>query len=351
MGAGAAAVRRRAALGLGAVVAAKLSALLLPLLALWLVLALLFGAPGPEPGVGSLRYGASAFALRDIPPSYLDHYQAAADSHGIDWAVLAAIGKIESDHGRLRAPGVRAGVNSYGCCGGPMQFWIAPPHPNTWDAYGVDGDGDGTKNPHDPADAIPAAANYLRASGAPDDYRAAIFAYNHAHWYVDDVLAMADRYRGQLRGLELATIPGARATLDEHGLARAPADAPAAVRRMIAAGNELGDRPYLYGGGHPNFLSAWGLDCSSSTSYLLHAGGLLGTTALVSGQLAHWGEPGPGRWVTIYANAGHVYTEIAGLRNDTGRYDTGPNAGEAGPRWRLGPRPAAGFTIRHPPGL
>lgn len=308
-------------------------------------LAVLFGAPGPEPGVGTVRYGASAHALRDIPAAYLAEYQAAAERHRLDWAVLAAIGKVETDHGRLNAPGVRSGENAAGA-GGPMQFLAA-----TWAAYGGDGDGDDVRDRYDPADAIPAAARYLSASGAPEDYPRAIFAYNHAQWYVDRVLEQADRYRGDFRGVDTTAVAGDLAQLDAGGLAHPPADAPAAVRRMIAAGNEIGDRPYLYGGGHPDFLAAWELDCSSSTSYLLHVGGLLGPSALVSGDLAHWGEPGPGRWVTIYANGDHVFTEIAGLRNDTGRYDTGPNAAEAGPRWRLGRRPQANFAIRHPPGL
>lgn len=333
------------ALGLG------LGALLLPFVAVLLALGALLGAPGPEPGAGALRYGASAFALRDIPPRYLLLYQDAAQQYDIDWAVLAGIGKIETDHGRSNLPGVKSGVNTYGCCGGPMQLFIAPPHPNTWDGFGVDGNSDGVRDAHDPADAIPAAAHYLVALGAPD-YRRAVFGYNHAGWYVDEVLAMADRYRGPLLDqASAAPVAGARAQLGANGVARAPRSAPDAVKRMIAAGNRIGDLPYVYGGGHPAFLHAWGLDCSSSTSYILHAGGIFGTSAYVSGDFMTWGEPGPGRWVTIYAHRGHVWTRIAGLRNDTGRYDTGPNGSESGPRWRLGPRPEEGFVLRHPGGL
>lgn len=339
--------RPRHAIALGG-----LAALLAPFAAVLLALGALLGAPGPEPGAGALRYGVSAFALRDIPPRYLRLYQDAASDSGLDWAVLAAIGKIETNHGRLQAPGVLTGVNSYGCCGGPMQFWIAPPHPNTWDGYGVDGNSDGRRDPHDPTDAIPAAARYLKALGAPDDYRRAIFGYNHATWYVDDVMTMAGRYRGPLLDQAVAApVNGAHATVDSNGIAHAPRSAPDAVKRMIAAGNRIGDRPYVYGGGHPDFLHAWGLDCSSSTSYILHAGGVFGTSAYVSGNFMTWGKPGPGRWVTIYAHGGHVWTRIAGLRNDTGRYDAGPNGAESGPRFRLGPRPEAGFVIRHPPGL
>lgn len=118
-------------------------------------------------------------------------YQAAAQTcPGLSWTVLAAIGKIESDHGRSTAPGVHSGENFAGA-GGPMQFLAG-----TWAAYGVDGDGDGVANRYDPADAVYGAANYLCGSGAgnPGSLRRAIFAYNHADWYVNEVLALAARY-------------------------------------------------------------------------------------------------------------------------------------------------------------
>lgn len=139
---------------------------------------------------------ASQAAVADIPAHYLRLYQQAGTQFGLDWSIIAAIGKVETDHGRLDAPGVTSGQNAHGCCAGPMQF-----HNNygrgggTWGAYAVDGNADGKLNIYDPQDAIPAAARYLRASGAPGDYRRAIFAYNHASWYVDDVLATAQRYR------------------------------------------------------------------------------------------------------------------------------------------------------------
>ncbi len=94
-----------------------------------------------------------------------------------------------------------------------MQFSVVG-SPSTWDSYGVDGNNDGRKSPYDPADAIPAAARYLRASGAPADYRRAIFAYNHADWYVADVLAQAETYRGASTGAS-TTSPAERATVDE----------------------------------------------------------------------------------------------------------------------------------------
>ena len=113
-------------------------------------------------------------------------------------APLAGIGAVETNHGRSTAAGVRSGVNTFGCCAGPMQFSIIGT-PSTWERYGVDGNHDGRLSPYEPADAIPAAARYLRAGGAPADYRAALFAYNHADWYVAEVLAKAATFRGAAR--------------------------------------------------------------------------------------------------------------------------------------------------------
>ncbi len=130
-------------------------------------------------------------ALADIPAELLPIYQEAAETTcGMRWAVLAAIGRVETDHGRSTLPGVASGENFAGA-GGPMQF-LAP----TWAAYGVDGDGDGDEDRHDRLDAIWGAANYLCASGAGDPARLrdAIWAYNHADWYVDKVLEQAAAY-------------------------------------------------------------------------------------------------------------------------------------------------------------
>jgi hypothetical protein len=103
--------------------------------------------------------------------------------------VLAGIGKVESDHGRSSAPGVRSGVNSLGCCAGPMQFNVRNGPPSTWNRYG-------RGNVYDPRDAIPAAARLLCANGARGgrDVRGAVYAYNHSWAYVDQVLALASSY-------------------------------------------------------------------------------------------------------------------------------------------------------------
>ncbi|HEV3400725.1 MAG TPA: lytic transglycosylase domain-containing protein, partial [Acidimicrobiales bacterium] len=144
----------------------------------------------------------SRFALSDIPADYLARYQQAATTcPGLSWTVLAAIGSIESAHGRSSAPGVREGANFAGAMG-PMQF-LGP----TWAAYGVDGNKDGKRDVYLPDDAVHGAANYLCASGAGDPARLpdAIWAYNHADWYVDQVLVLALRYgAGGLELLEAA---------------------------------------------------------------------------------------------------------------------------------------------------
>jgi hypothetical protein len=127
---------------------------------------------------------------------------------------------------------------------------------------------------------------------------------------------------------------------------------------MVAAGNRLFNASYLYGGGHGPSLDTLqpAYDCSSAVSFVLHWGGVLGASALDSTGLAGYGLPGPGQYVSIYANAGHAFMFVGGLRFDTvydAAYDTGPNSGKPGPRWRSYPTvPSwASWTVRHPPGL
>jgi Transglycosylase SLT domain len=100
----------------------------------------------------------------------------------VPWQILAAIGSIETDHGRSRAPGVHLGVNSFGCCAGPMQFNLGDGPPSTWGRYGIDGNRDGKTDVYDPADAIASAANYLRAllRDADGDLSRAVLGYNHS---------------------------------------------------------------------------------------------------------------------------------------------------------------------------
>ena len=138
------------------------------------------------------------------------------------------------------------------------------------------------------------------------------------------------------------------ATVTAAGMATVPASAPSRVAAIIAGANAVARKPYVYGGGHGRLAgetfvdSAY--DCSGSVSFALAAAGFI-DSPMDSSALARFGKPGPGRWVTIYANAGHAFMTVAGLRFDTSGRDAG------GSRWQAGTRPVAGFTVRHPRGL
>jgi peptidoglycan DL-endopeptidase CwlO len=143
-------------------------------------------APANEPASGQPK--PSRAAVADIPTGYLRLYRSAGARYRISWAVLAAIGKVESDHGRTRLPGVRSGSNWAGACG-PMQLGCVPGSKagNSWARYGHG-------QPHNPAQAIPAAARYLVDHGAHNNLDRAIYAYNHSRSYVARVKQLAHRY-------------------------------------------------------------------------------------------------------------------------------------------------------------
>ncbi len=126
------------------------------------------------------------------------------------------------------------------------------------------------------------------------------------------------------------------------GAAQAPAGAPAAVGLVIAAANAIAGLPYLYGGGHAGFKDT-AYDCSGSVSYALAAAGLV-SSPMASGPFMSWGEAGPGKWITTYANSGHMFMVVAGWRFDTSNL-------RGGTRWSRQMRPTGGFVARHPPGL
>jgi hypothetical protein len=295
--------------------------------------------------------------------------------------LLMAVHEDESNFSLSTQPGVRSGINFAGCCAGPMQFSVTGtafgglggtwatyryayrkaklgrpasyrlrferPHPNVYDSY----------------DSIYAAAAYFRALGAGPalDQRtfqaltrykgvppASIPYARHDYERAQELQELA-RIRA-LPGGPVPITPGPRARLLPNRLAAAPAAAPAAVRGMVAAANEISDRPYLLRH-YPTHIGNPTYDCSSSGSHVLWGGGRFGTAPWTSGQFITYGKPGPGRWVTVFAHSGHMFLIVAGLRFDTARYDSGPNAAESGPRWRQGPRPMAGFAVRHPRGL
>jgi cell wall-associated NlpC family hydrolase len=152
-----------------------------------------------------------------------------------------------------------------------------------------------------------------------------------------------ERAAAQTQRRELTPVAGGE-SVGGNGTIPIPSGVPEVVQRVIAGGNAIADFPYIWGGGHASFV-ANGYDCSGSVSYALAAGGLL-SAPLVSGDLATWGEPGPGRWITIYANAGHTFMDVDGMWFDT--------AGRSGPyasRWLVATPPLEGYAVRHPPGL
>jgi len=199
-------------------------------------------------------------ALADIPPAYLLLYQQAATAcPGLDWTVLAAVGKIESDHGRSNLPGVKAGSNAFGA-GGPMQQLQS-----TWDAiiarHPIPAGGTTPPSRYNPHDAIWAAAFYLCDSGADrGQLRAAIFAYNHANWYVDQVLAQAARYAappapagpaGPQPPPQAATVPDPSGTGGQVTPRTAAVYQAAKAAGLIRTASCFGQRPELPTSDHP----------------------------------------------------------------------------------------------------
>jgi hypothetical protein len=244
----------------------------LPISAIALVVAMLLAAVTalagamPQPG----QELPSARAVADIPPPMLELYRRAATTcPGLPWTVLAAIGKVESDHGRSRLPGVDSGENHAGA-GGPMQFLAG-----TWAAYGVDANGDGVANRYDPVDAVFGAARYLCASGAgsPAGLYRAIFAYNHSDAYVRRVLALAAAYAGPAPSEE-ATAAGllANPRLTLSGPARTDLSRGLVDPRLVATLAALLTRHTLtvtgFKTGHPvNVVTDTGLSAEVSNHY------------------------------------------------------------------------------------
>jgi hypothetical protein len=225
---------KRAALG------AVCAVLLLPILAI-------AAATGALSGMSAT---AATGPVSDIPASRLGLYQAAGARYGLPWELLAAIGKVECDHGRNPHPScTRHGAENYAGAGGPMQFLAS-----TWAAYGLDADRDGRADRWSPADAIYTAARYLRANGAPDDLQRAIYTYNHSGAYVDQVVALMQQYRR-----EAATSPSARGV--SPSIESAAHGDRAGLTQAVLSDPRLGLRPEAIvdiRGGHvdPRLLAA-----------------------------------------------------------------------------------------------
>lgn len=147
----------------------------------------------------------------------------------------------------------------------------------------------------------------------------------------------------QNRQRTLTPVPGGE-SIGGNGKIPIPAAVPEVVQKVIAGANEIADFPYVYGGGHASFIDD-SYDCSGSVSYALAAGGLLSAPE-TSGELESWGVPGPGRYITVYANAGHTYMYVDGML-----YDTAGRSGVYASRWQVLPTDNSGYVVRHWPGL
>ena len=231
------------------------------------------GILGPAAAACQAQPAASTAAAA-IPAAYLADYQKAGAEYGIPWTVLAGIGEVESGQGRSGAPGVHSGENAAGAAG-PMQFGIGGLAGNTWGGapvhpasehtggYGTDGDHDGIVNVYDPGDAIPSAAAFLKASGAPGNLQAAIFAWNHSDGYVTDVLDQAARYAaGGTQVLAAQESP----VCEQAGLGPKPAGA---AGKVIAYAEAQTGKPYLWGATGPDAF-----DCSGLTMMAYRAAGI-----------------------------------------------------------------------------
>lgn len=258
----------------------------------------LTAANGTASGCATTDQPVASKTVDDIPATYLRLYRSAGNAYGIPWTVLAAIGHIETHHGRDQRAS-SAGAR------GPMQFM-----PGTWATYGLDGDADGRAGITDPADAIPAAARYLKASGAPAHLREAIYAYNHSWTYVANVIASARRY---------AAARPVEAT-DDTGCGYAgPVQAPTVIAAQVVAyaRAQLG-KPYIFGGAGPA-----GYDCSGLTMMAYRAAGIaiprLSDAQYWFGAKVPPGQEAPGDLVFFDYKPGHSGPGHVGIVYDVPR--------------------------------
>jgi hypothetical protein len=342
-------LRRRAARKVVAKVgAAKLAVIGAAALAAFLIflvlIAALAGASSSTTSEGAMVCTTSG-GSESPPPKLVPIYSAAAAKYELGPrgpGILAAINYVESDFGRSPLPGVAPGTQNYAGAEGPMQFLQS-----SWEAYGVDGNGDGVKDVYDATDAIFAAAHLLHVDGAPGDWYGAIFDYNHADWYVRKVERIAGKFGAVECTSELGSLP----------------EAPVGRLIYVARWIQSQKIPYCWGGGHgvkpgPSGGSycwnsageqvfgstAKGLDCSGAVRWLLVLAGYPDPGALVSGQFATAYPSGPGAEVTIWSNAEHVFIEIDGSDWGTSSSNFAHGPGFAD-------HTTAGFVASHPAGL
>ncbi|MGH2895358.1 MAG: lytic murein transglycosylase [Solirubrobacteraceae bacterium] len=239
------------------------------------------------------------------PPSFLiPIYMEAGHKYGVPWEVLAAINAIETDYGQ------NLNTSSAGAVGW-MQF-----EPSTWAKYGVAVDGNSVPNPYDPRDAIFAAAKYLAAAGAQQDVAKAVYAYNHASWYVDEVMSRAHAIATHAQYRRMIVKHGTFSVDFATGVRKTPVVRYSSgvlthFDRLIAAANMVSaaDFPYVYGGGNEQPSVFAPFDCSGSVSYVMQQAGYKVPTT-VSGDIPSWKFPaGPGK-VTIFYNSWHTFMRI-----------------------------------------
>jgi cell wall-associated NlpC family hydrolase len=187
---------------------------------------------------------------------------------------------------------------------------------------------------HKPAATPARASAVVVAAGAPSDAEVRReLAQMHA----------AERTVLQTQQQQLTPVAGGE-SIGGNGTIPIPSNAPEVVQKVIAGANAIADFPYVFGGGHASFVDN-AYDCSGSVSYALAAGGLL-SAPQTSGELESWGAPGPGRYITVYANAGHTYMYVDGIL-----YDTAGRSGVYASRWQVQPVDNSGYVVRHWPGL
>ncbi len=187
---------------------------------------------------------------------------------------------------------------------------------------------------HHAAAATPKTAGATIAAGAPSD--AEVRSELSQMQAVERSAKAAQKHR-------LTPVAGGE-SIGGDGALPIPTNLPEVIQKVIAGANEIADFPYVFGGGHASFVDN-AYDCSGSVSYALAAGGLLSSPE-TSGELESWGAPGPGRYITVYANAGHTYMYVDGVL-----YDTAGRSGVYASRWQVGGTDNSGYVVRHWPGL
>ncbi len=276
---------------------------------------------------------------------------------GLAFALVSGLGNgvhHEGAHVAKATPGRPAKAITAASAGAPLGAAVHSGHASTGTAVVAGAGGTATvAEVHDPEEVrsfpLPASTPHKAASTPRVAGEAAIAPGAASDAEIRRELREEERAKAQEKAaLARATAPSTGAeggsSVGGNGTIPIPAGLPEVVQRVIAGGNAIADFPYIWGGGHGSFVDH-GYDCSGSVSYALAAGGLL-SAPLVSGELASWGDSGPGRWITIYANAGHTFMNVDGVWFDT--------AGRSGPyasRWITATPSLAGYSVRHPPGL